>query len=295
MDRALPGDIIGLIGLKDTVTGDTHCEQGHPIILDTIIPPEPVIFVSIESRSQAEQKSLDEALQQIMKEDPTFQVRQVDETNQTIIAGMGELHLEIAIKDLRREHRLDVFATEPTVVYRETIQNGVGPFMGKSPNKHNRLWFDVEPLDPAIIELIRNGELSELSSRRQREEILNEKAGWTIREARRLVSVSVNASILSDQTSGIQDLREVIQHVSGGFHWSLESGPYAGEAVRGVHVKLMDAQLHEDPVHRGPAPRCRTRANRSDSQSIPRPAPRLAREEAAIGAIRNQAPRRRAP
>ncbi len=82
---------------------------------------------------------------------------------------------------------------------------------------------------------------------------LREKAGWSVRDSRRVVSVGQNANLFTDFTTGIQGLREVLQHMSGGFQWAIESGPFAGEAVRGIHIKLKDAQLHEDPVHRGPA------------------------------------------
>jgi elongation factor G len=151
-ERALPGSIVGLIGLKETITGDTLCDQSHPIILDTIEHPEPVIFVSIESRTQADQKNLDEALQQLMKEDPTFQVRQVEETNQTVIAGMGELHLEVIAERLRRERHLQVRIGKPQVALKETITS-----MAESEGKYARqtggrehyghVWLRVEPAE----------------------------------------------------------------------------------------------------------------------------------------------------
>ncbi len=125
--------------------------------------------------------------------------------------------------------------------------------MGKSPNKHNRVWFTVEPLEKNVADLITEGELSEISSRRMREEVLNEKAGWTIREARQVLSVNKSVNILRDITVGIQYMREVRDHIAGGFQWACEAGPYAGEAIRGLQVTLTDIQLHEDPVHRGPA------------------------------------------
>jgi elongation factor 2 len=166
---------------------------------------------------------------------------------------MGELHLEIALKDLKREYNLDVMESEPTVVYREAIRNAVGPFMGKSPNKHNRVFFNFLPLAPTIIELIKDGELSEILSTARREAVLNEKAGWTIRESRRVFAINENANMMIDTTTGIQGLREVKDHVAGGFQWALGSGPLAGEAVRGLMVDMNDIKLHEDPVHRGPA------------------------------------------
>ena len=125
--------------------------------------------------------------------------------------------------------------------------------MGKSPNKHNRVFFQFTPLDPKIIELIRAGELSEIVSASRREDILKTEMGWTTRQARRVFDVNENANLLIDSTVGIQGLREVKQHIRSGFQWALNEGPIAGERVRGVLIDMVDIKLHEDPVHRGPA------------------------------------------
>lgn len=150
IDAARPGDIVGLIGLKDTITGDTLCDQSHPIILDTIEHPEPVIFVSIESRTQADQKNLEDALQQMMKEDPTFQVRQAEETNQTIIAGMGELHLEVIAERLKRERHLQVRIGKPQVALKETITTTIeseGKYMRQTGGRdhYGHVCLRIEP------------------------------------------------------------------------------------------------------------------------------------------------------
>jgi len=257
VDDIPSGNLVALLGLEQGRAGETLVDFAHSegaVGFESIkYISDPVLTVAVEPKKPTDLPRLIDAMQKLSIQDPNLVATINQETGEYLLSGMGELHLEIAIKDLRREHRLDVTATEPTVVYRETIQHKVGPFMGKSPNKHNRVWFDIEPLDPVIVDLIRNGELSELSSRRQREDALKEKAGWSTRDSRRVVSVGLNANLLTDHTTGIQGLREVLQHLAGGFQWTLESGPFAGEAVRGVHVKLMDIQLHEDPVHRGPA------------------------------------------
>jgi elongation factor 2 len=257
VDEIPSGNLVALLGLDQGRAGETIVSFDHhegAVGFESIkYISDPVLTVAVEPKRPTDLPRLVDALQKLSIQDPNLVATINQETGEYLLSGMGELHLEIAIKDLQREHRLDVTATEPTVVYRETIQREVGPFMGKSPNKHNRIWFDIKPLDENIVELIRNGELSELSSRRQREDALHEKAGWSTRDARRIVSVNANANILTNQTTGIQYLREVLDHVSGGFHWGLESGPYAGEAVRGIHLILQDIQLHEDPVHRGPA------------------------------------------
>ncbi len=257
VDEIPSGNLVALLGLEQGRAGETLvslADHEGAVGFESIkYISDPVLTVAVEPKRPTDLPRLIDAMQKLSIQDPNLVATINQETGEYLLSGMGELHLEIAIKDLKREHRLDVTATEPTVVYRETIQHEVGPFMGKSPNKHNRIWFDIEPLEPVVIDLIKNGDLSELSSRRQREEALHDKAGWSTRDARRIVSVNANANILTNHTAGIQYLREVLQHLEGGFQWALESGPYAGEAVRGVHVKLMDIQLHEDPVHRGPA------------------------------------------
>ena len=257
VDEIPSGNLVALLGLDQGRAGETlvsFADSEGAIGFESIkYISDPVLTVAVEPKKPTDLPRLIDAMQKLSIQDPNLVATINQETGEYLLSGMGELHLEIAIKDLSRDHRLDVTATEPTVVYREAIQQAVGPFMGKSPNKHNRIWFDIEPLDPVIVDLIRNGELSELSSRRQREEALREKAGWNVRDSRRVVSVGLNANLFTDFTVGIQGLREVLQHLAGGFQWALESGPFAGEAVRGIHVKLMDAQLHEDPVHRGPA------------------------------------------
>ena len=121
VQQAFPGEIVGLIGLKETVSGNTLCQQQHPLVLETIPVPDPVIFVAIEPSSQAEQKNLDDALQQLMKEDPTFHVQKSEETGQTIISGMGELHLEVLVERILRERRVKARIGKPQVALKETI------------------------------------------------------------------------------------------------------------------------------------------------------------------------------
>jgi len=257
VDAIPAGNIVALLGLDQGRAGETIVDKAH---MDEKVGFEqikyisdPVVTVAVEPKRPVDLPRLIDAMQKLSIQDPNLVATINQETGEYLLSGMGELHLEIALKDLKREHHVDVIASEPKVVYRETIQKEVGPFMGKSPNKHNRIWFTFKPLDPEIIELIRQGELSEILSRRKREEVLREKAGWKVKQARQVFGVNENANLLIDTTVGVQGLREVKDHISGGFHWALESGPFAGEAVRGVLINMEDIQLHEDPVHRGPA------------------------------------------
>jgi elongation factor 2 len=257
VDTIPSGNIVALLGLDQGRAGETLVDyqkrEGAVGFEQIKYISEPVLTIAVEPKRPVDLPRLIDSLTKLSIQDPNLVATINQETGEYLLSGMGELHLEIALKDLKREHKLDVIATEPTVVYRETIQNKVEGFMGKSPNKHNRVWFTLKPLDDTIIKLIREGELSEVLSRRMRLQVLVEQAGWSTRDAREVIAVDQNANILVDSTHGIQYLREVRDHIAGGFHWAVESGPFAGEAVRGVQINLDDAQLHEDPVHRGPA------------------------------------------
>src|SRR5207237_456818 len=119
------GDIVGIIGLRHSVTGDTICDPQHPILLETIVFPETVISMAIEPESSAERKKLGETREMMKRQDPTFQARENEETGQTLISGMGELHLEIIKNRLLRDYRLNVRVHKPRVSYRETIERAV--------------------------------------------------------------------------------------------------------------------------------------------------------------------------
>ena len=125
VDAVRAGDIAAVIGLKKSYTGDTLCDKDHPIILEAIQFPEPVISVAIEPKTKAEQDKLSDCLVKLLQEDPTFQVRVDPDTNQTIISGMGELHLEVLVDRMRREFSLDVDVSKPQVAFKETITKAV--------------------------------------------------------------------------------------------------------------------------------------------------------------------------
>ena len=125
VDEASVGHIYAFIGLKETTTGDTLCDQAKPIVLESMTFPEPVIHVAIEPRTKGDQEKLGTAIQRLAEEDPTFQVRTDEETGQTIIAGMGELHLDILVDRMRREFKVEANVGKPQVAYRETIRRPV--------------------------------------------------------------------------------------------------------------------------------------------------------------------------
>jgi elongation factor G len=154
IDEVRAGDIAAAIGLKDTRTGDTMCDDEHPIILEAMKFPNPVIDVAIEPKTKADQDKLAIALQKLSEEDPTFRVHTDPETAQTIISGMGELHLEIIVDRMQREFKVDANIGRPQVAYRETIKKRVekveGKFVRQSGGKgqYGHVVINIEPAKP---------------------------------------------------------------------------------------------------------------------------------------------------
>ena len=153
IDKVYSGDIAAVVGLKDTTTGDTLCDEDHPIILESMDFPEPVIEVAIEPKSKASQEKMMAALQKLSEEDPTFRTFTNQETGQTIIAGMGELHLDIIVDRLFREFKVEANVGEPQVAYKETIRKAVrseGKFIRQSGGhgQYGHCWLEIEPSAP---------------------------------------------------------------------------------------------------------------------------------------------------
>ncbi len=147
------GDLGAVLGLKDTITGDTLCDENHPVILETLFIPEPVISVAIEPKTKADIDKLSKALQALAKEDPTFRVAVDPETNQTIISGMGELHLEILVDRMLREFNVEANVGNPQVAYRETIRKSTvqeGKYIRQSGGKgqYGHVVIEIEPGPP---------------------------------------------------------------------------------------------------------------------------------------------------
>ena len=153
-DEVGAGEIAAAVGLKSTTTGDTLCDEKQPVLLESIIFPEPVIEVAVEPKTKADQDKLATALQRLSEEDPTFRVKTDEETGQTLIAGMGELHLEIIVDRLMREFAVDANVGKPQVAYRETIRKNVEKVQGKfvrqsgGRGQYGDVWLRVERAEP---------------------------------------------------------------------------------------------------------------------------------------------------
>jgi len=252
------GNIAAVLGLDLARAGETLVSMDGK---DVMVPfeniqyvSEPVITIAIEPKHPRELPRLIELMDRLAIDDPNLVTKINKETGEYLLSGMGELHLEIAVKFLKEYGGgLELLTSQPLVVYRETASTQGVVAMAKSPNKHSRFWIQVEPLDQKVIDLMEKGSLFEAMGNKRINETLREEAGWSAQEAKNVWALEEHRNILVDMTKGIQYLREVKETVASGFRWAAKSGPLCDEPIRGCKVTLLDAKLHEDPVHRGPA------------------------------------------
>ncbi len=256
--KAVPaGNIGAVMGLENVRAGETvvsfaYREQAAPFEQLRYVS-EPVVTIAVEPTKIQDLPKTIEALRKLTIEDPNLVVKINEETGEYLVSGMGPLHLEIALTLLKEKFGVEVKASPPIVVYRETVRAASQVFEGKSPNKHNKFYISVEPLNEETIELIQKGIVTEDQDARERSRILADKAGWDYDEARRIWAIDENINVFVDKTVGVQYLREVKDTILAAFRLAMREGPLAAEPVRGVKVILHDAIIHEDPVHRGPA------------------------------------------
>ena len=211
VETASAGHIYAMIGLKDTTTGDTLCDPADQVVLESMSFPEPVISVAIEPKTKGDQEKLGTAIQKLAEEDPTFQVRQDDETGQTIIAGMGELHLDILVDRMRREFRVEANVGKPQVAYRETIRRAVVKYdythkkQTGGSGQYAKVQMTFEPLDT------HEGEMYEFENK----------------------------------VTGGRIPREYIPSVDHGIQDAMQLGVLAGYPLVGIKAILLDGAYHD--------------------------------------------------
>jgi len=252
-DRVPAGNIVAITGARNAVAGETICDIDRKIEafegLEHI--SEPVVTVAVEAKNTKDLPKLIEVLRQVGKEDPTVKMQINEETGEHLVAGMGELHLEIIAYRIN-EKGVEIETSEPIVVYRETIAGTAGPVEGKSPNKHNRFYIEIEPLNESVYNAIVDGDIKEGRVKGKEMATKFMEAGLVKEEARRVWDV-YDKSLFLNMTRGIQYLDEIKELLLEGFESAMDDGPIARERVMGIKIKLMDAKIHEDAVHRGPA------------------------------------------
>lgn len=244
------GNIPALLGLDYAVAGETIATVKNIPTFESIkYVSEPVVTIAVEPKHPKDLPKLVEALRRLTVEDPNLIVKINEETGETLMAGMGVLHLEIATS-LLQEAGLEITTTQPLINYRETVTTGAGPIMSKSPNKHNKIFMRVEPLHEDVIEMLRTGQIKEDMDKKVMAKILREK-GWNADEARSVAAIDPGGNMLIDETKGVQFLQESMDSIRSGFDDVVHSGPIAHESLRGAKFVLHHFVPHEDPAHRG--------------------------------------------
>jgi elongation factor 2 len=255
IDYVSAGNIVAATGIRDAIAGSTVTDDPEAEPFERIVHvSEPVVTVAVEAKNTKDLPKLVEVLRLISKADPSIQVQINQETGENLMSGMGELHLEITEYRIRNDHKMEIVCSEPIVVYRETVSKpSPYKFEGKSPNKHNRFYIEVEPLPENIVKAIYNNELPENVKKYKKEtaKILQD-LGMDKEVAKGVFGVH-GLNIITDTTKGIQHLFETRDLIMEAFDEVMKSGPTVSEPCQGILVKLVDAKLHEDAIHRGPA------------------------------------------
>jgi elongation factor 2 len=253
VDNVPSGNIVGIAGVKTYV--------GETIALGPTEPFEqiqhifdPVVTKAIEAKRPGDLPKLIEVLRIVAKEDPTVQIEINEETGENLMHGMGELHLEVIENRILTEKGVEINASPPIVVYRETVTKEGQEVMGKSPNKHNHIFFTAEPVLDTVAQAIKDGHIPEgrLKKKDPKMRDLFVEAGMASKEAEKVKNV-YKGNIFVDATRGQVHLGEVIEMILDMFEDVMKQGPLCKEPCVGMKITLNDMKLHEDAIHRGPA------------------------------------------
>ncbi len=252
------GNIAAITGIRSAAAGVTIARDKDAEPFEAIRHySEPVVTVAVEPKAMKDLPKFIDALRGLAKSDASLQVSTNSETGEALLAGMGELHLEITVYRLEEEQGIKVHVSEPIVVYRECIQsNNEGhAFEGKSPNRHNRFYIEAEPLPDEVVQALRDGHFGDGTVRnKDAKETGNKFAEFGMnKDLMRKIYAINGTNVLVNDTKGIQNLHETRELIIEGFNEVCKKGPLAEEPLMGVMMRLVDAKLHEDAIHRGPA------------------------------------------
>ncbi len=256
VDEVVAGNICGIVGISDAFSGETVCNP------EFIIQPfdeikhifEPVVTKSLEPKNPKDLAKLINFLTKLSREDTTIKVKINQETGEYLVSGLGELHLDAKVERKLKEIGLEFESSPPIVVYRETITKESSKIEGKSPNKHNKFYFVVEPLNKNIYEAMRQDIIpSNINLKKKNIELQNKlvELGMDSKEIKKLQLIH-EKNMLLDKSKGVQYLNEAMEMIKDGFRSIINEGPLAKELCSGIKVSIVDAELHEDPIHRGP-------------------------------------------
>ncbi|KAL2061823.1 hypothetical protein VTL71DRAFT_7201 [Oculimacula yallundae] len=257
IDDVPAGNILGLVGIDQFLLKSgtlTTSETAHNLKVMKF-SVSPVVRRSVEVKNAQDLPKLVEGLKRLSKSDPCV-LTMITESGEHVVAGAGELHLEICLKDLEEDHAgVPLRISDPVVAYRETVtEKSSITALSKSPNKHNRLYMIAEPMDEELAKEIEAGKISPRDDLKARARILADDFGWDVTDARKIWCFGPDtsgANLLVDQTKAVQYLNEIKDSVVSGFQWASREGPVAEEPMRGCRFNIMDVTLHADAIHRG--------------------------------------------
>ncbi|XP_076067333.1 eukaryotic translation elongation factor 2 [Oratosquilla oratoria] len=251
------GNICGLVGvdqyLVKTGTITTFKDAHNMKVMKFSVSP--VVRVAVEPKNPSDLPKLVEGLKRLAKSDPMVQCI-IEESGEHIVAGAGELHLEICLKDLEEDHAcIPLKKTDPVVSYRETVSaESSETCLSKSPNKHNRLYMRAVPMPDGLAEDIEDNKVTPRDDPKTRKNFLCENHGFDATDAMKIWCFgpeSTGANIMVDTTKGVQYLNEIKDSCVAGFQWATKEGVLCDENMRSVRFNLMDVTLHADAIHRG--------------------------------------------
>ena len=251
------GNILGLVGVDQFLLKSgtlTTSDTAHNLKVMKF-SVSPVVKRSVEVKNANDLPKLVEGLKRLSKSDPCV-VCSISETGEHIVAGAGELHLEICLKDLEEDHAgVPLRISDPVVQYRESVtEKSSITALSKSPNKHNRLYVTAEPMDEELSNAIEAGKIGPRDDFKSRARVLADDFGWDVTDARKIWCFgpdTTGANLLVDQTKAVQYLNEIKDSVVSGFQWATREGPVGEEPMRSVRFNIMDVTLHADAIHRG--------------------------------------------
>ena len=244
------GNIPALLGLTDCRAGNTLSSvKGIQMFEGVKYVSEPVVQIAIEPKHPKDLPKLVEFLQQLTIEDPNLIVKIDQESGETIIAGMGVLHLDVAVHRIQ-DAKLEIITSEPLINYRETVTGSCEPIMSKSPNRHNKIFMKVEPLEPEIAQMLRTGEISDMKSKEFVADKLKE-VGWDRDTIKRIMKLDSRGNVLINGTKGVQFVQESTDSINTGFEEVMKEGPLCREQMRGCKFIFTHFVPHEDTAHRG--------------------------------------------
>ena len=244
------GNIPALLGLTEARAGNTVSTiKEMPLFEGVKYVSEPVVQVAVEPKHPKDLPKLVEVLKQLTIEDPNLVVKIDEESGETIVAGMGVLHLDVATHRIQ-EAKVDIITSEPLINYRETVKGGCEPIMSKSPNRHNKIFMKVEPLEPAIADMLRTGQISDMKDKKEVSDLLK-KEGWDTDTIKRVMKFDSRGNVLINGTKGVQFVQESTDSINSGFEDVMKEGPLCKEQVRDCKFIFTHFVPHEDTAHRG--------------------------------------------